>query len=261
MGEVLGDLVEISPRTWVALEVFFCFVFAVSFAPIKIIVIIYWIFGYALLLEMGIIAAHLNKMKLQLIPRVDKHHVAINESAPLLTTKNMEPPAFLKLKLQRRTKLGRFLFGTPANKHQLLFFGNTKGPELLIFVIRLLIILSAIYLSGLLFICYVWIKVYEDTWWFIFIIIVVAVIPISILAFFYTPRVLRLQVLVCNIEMLKNQEVINKVLRTQKTAKSLKTLKVIQLLKFKTRKQPRKNDEEAAVLNVKVIRTIILSSL
>merc|ERR1712093_858824 len=46
--------------------------------------------------------------------------------------------------------------------------------------------------------------------------------------------------------MLKNHEVINKVLRIQKTAKSLKTLKVIQLMKFKTRRSgPKSGDLEA----------------
>ena len=48
--------------------------------------------------------------------------------------------------------------------------------------------------------------------------------------------------MVTKVEMLKNQEAINKVLRTQQTEKSLKTLKVIQLLKFKTRRT--KKDEE-----------------
>ena len=75
-------------------------------------------------------------------------------------------------------------------------------------------------------------------------------LPIIILAMFYTTRVFRLWVLVCNIEMLKNQNIINKVLRLQKTEKSLKTLKVIQVMRFKTRAL--QNDEERHVPVAKV---------
>lgn len=58
--------------------------------------------------------------------------------------------------------------------------------------------------------------------------------------------------MVTKVEMLKNQEAITKVLRLQQTAKSLKTLKVLQLLKFKTKRGP-KRDVEQAMPGEKVI--------
>jgi len=242
MGEVLGDLVEISPRTWLALELFFVFVYAASYLPYIGFVVVYFVFGWILLFWMALIAMQLNRIKLALAPRLKKNK-AVNESSGLLEASEFRPPSFLSLKLQRRTAIGRiFIHKAPANKHQLLFYGNSKGPALLVFMIRLVILLSAIYISGLLIICYL-----PDTeWWQILIYIPLSLLPVVILAFFYTPRVIRLWVIVCNIEMLKHQEAINKVLRLQKTTKSLKTLKVIQLLKFKTRKSGKKDQEAVA---------------
>lgn len=151
MGDVFRKFVEISPLTWLFLELVFIGVFFVTFLPFWWIIVIYVIIGWVFLGFMALFAMQLNRIKLKLIPRLNVHKKNINEMSSLLSPNNFEIPEFLKLRLQRRSSLGRLLFGQPANKQELLFLGNTKGPSILVFGIRLIMILSAIYLSTSLF--------------------------------------------------------------------------------------------------------------
>lgn len=187
MGEVLGDLVEISIRTWLCLEIFFALVYAVSYLPLYAIVLVYFIFGWFLFGWMLLISNTMNRIKLQLIPRINIH-ATVNESSNLLSQDLFSPPKYLNKKLERRTAIGRYLKGEPANKHQLLFtLADRKGPEFAIFLIRLIMLLSAIYISGLLFICYT-----APEWWYGLIYVPLAIIPVAMGGFIYAPRVLRL---------------------------------------------------------------------
>ena len=156
LGDALGHLVEISPLTWGALEIFFTLVYIVSFIPYGITVG-YFLLGWILLGWMAAIAIKLNQIKLKLVPRYqsNKHKelATVNEGSSLLSGEQFQTPKFLSLKLRRRTTLGRILFGPAANKHQLLFVGTSKGPNILLFNIRLILLLSSIYMAALPIIC------------------------------------------------------------------------------------------------------------
>jgi len=220
LGHALGDLVEISPLTWVCLEIFFTGVYIVSWFPFSFNIFMYFLWGWILLGWMAFIAVTGNQIKLSLVPRYNsrKGPLSLNEGSALLG-EQFSPPKFLRLKLKRRTKLGKFLFGAPANKHQMLFVANRKGPEFMLFNIRLIVLLSSIEIAGLAFVCYS-----APEWWYFTFYVPLALLPIICLAF-YTPRVLRLWVLTTSVEMLKHHDIINRIIRDQRTEKKSQNIK------------------------------------
>jgi len=237
MGEVLGDMVEISPLTWLLLELFFALGYAVTYTPGFVVLTMYFVFGWMLLAALVLVSIHLRQVYSGLVPELKKSS-SINETTGLLT--DLDDPDFLYLPLKQRSMLGRLFLGPPANKHQLLFIFDRKGKHFLVAVIRFIFLLVAIYIGCLLPIVY-----YSPNWWWGAWQLPLALLPIFILAFLYAPRVVRLWVIVCNIEMMKRPDVISRVVRHQKTKKSLQTLKVIQMMKFKALKAERKQGEEA----------------
>ena len=152
MGEVLAEIVEITPRTWLCLEVFFVGVYFASYAPYHILITLFFSFGFVLLAWILAISIKMTRIKNKLVPRLAVR-TSINEQTGLLEPKQFEDPLFLSERLVRRTALGKMIFGPPANKHERLFWFDSKGPELVVFQIRLIVLLCAIYISALVLIC------------------------------------------------------------------------------------------------------------
>merc|ERR1712032_28558 len=156
---------------------------------------------------MLLLAVKLNRTKLKLVPLLDSN-VSINETTGLLDESSLRYPRFLReMKPCRRNGFSRHFYGKTSNKQERLFWFDSHGPEFAMFIVRLVILLSAIFLAVLTVFC---IKVPE--YWYLGILLPVGLVPILWSGFFYTPRILRLWVIVCSIEMLKNQEAITKVL-------------------------------------------------
>jgi hypothetical protein len=146
MGHVLAEIVEITPRTWLCLEVFFLGVYLVSFTPYFFFVTFFCLFGYILLAWIFTISFRMTRIRNKLVPRV-KVRSSVNEMTGLLEPKEFNDPLYLSERLYRRSTLGKIILGPPANKHERLFLFDSKGPQLIIFEIRLIVLLSAIYIS------------------------------------------------------------------------------------------------------------------
>ena len=125
LGEMLGELVEISPFVWFLLFLFFCFCWVFTFLPVNAVIPFYVAFGWALLVCFYIVMRKLEMIRLELIPTLkSKADLSINDDEL-----ELEPPRFLKKPLLTRGPVERALLGPPANKHQLLFWFDRRGTS------------------------------------------------------------------------------------------------------------------------------------
>lgn len=238
LGELLGEVVEINPWTWLVLELLFLIFWGVSNINETVLFIVVLVAAYTLLLVLYVVSKKLDRIRHLLIkaPSHERRKIlaeegAINETTPLVSA---ERPPFLELTLRPRSALGEFFLGKPPNKHQMLFWFDRKGEEFLQMVLRVVLILSAIYVA-LVAVEFAPIVYRKYPLWLFLALAVAAAAPLIPLYLVYTPHIIRRMAVVCNIEMMKNNELVAKTIRIMKTRKSLRMLKLIQLMKFKTK--------------------------
>jgi Ca2+-binding EF-hand superfamily protein len=150
---------------------------------------------------------------------------------PLLAGSVPQLPLYLKQEpLTKRNCVAECFLGQLPNKHEQLFWFDRKGPQYNRMFIQVVLVLMAIYIpiEG----TYIYTAATDMDVWFFIIYIVVTIIPILFI-FYETMQVLSMQLLVCNVEMMRRRELIQKCKMSQRTKKVVRILQIINRLRQK----------------------------
>lgn len=140
-------------------------------------------------------------------------------------------PAYLEQDpITQRGGCSKFFLGMLPNKHEQLFWFDRKGPQYNRMFIQVVLVLMAIYIpieGGYIYAAASKLDIP------IFIgYLVVTILPI-LFVFYETMQVLSLQLLVCNVEMMRRRELIQKCKMSQRTKKVVRILQIINRLRQK----------------------------
>lgn len=148
-------------------------------------------------------------------------------------------PRYLKLKQLTYEEWGstrRYLFGRLPDQHEQLWWGGSKGPELMLFMIRIQLIWSAIYISVFLVVLLRSdVKAFQGQPLGMIVMIIFVVIPVAV-NFIQLAHIMRNYVIASSIELMKKQKVIRRVRRRMTTKKAVRCLKLLRLMKKKVPK-------------------------
>ncbi|KAL1510146.1 hypothetical protein AB1Y20_006478 [Prymnesium parvum] len=123
-----------------------------------------------------------------------------------------------------------------CSKHEQLFWRGRNGPQFLIFLIRVLMILSSISVAVL----WLWLTTKpQDVY-----LVLLGVLPVMDVIISAPQHYLPAAVLATSIEHLKKQESVNQTLQEMKTEKSLKMLKMLNTLSAQARRAQKLNSSE-----------------
>jgi Ca2+-binding EF-hand superfamily protein len=135
------------------------------------------------------------------------------------------------------------LFGRLPNPHETLFVGGSRGPSLMVFIMRVQLMWSAIYTAILLIMQIPDAADALDGKPLHFAAFVVVALLPSLLNFYQIKDILHDYVICTSVEMMKKRETINRVRRRMTTKKAIRCLKLIKLLK---RKKPKRGHDPEA---------------
>eukprot|EP01091_Cochliopodium_minus_P009912 TRINITY_DN2542_c4_g1_i1.p1 TRINITY_DN2542_c4_g1~~TRINITY_DN2542_c4_g1_i1.p1 ORF type:complete len:697 (-),score=158.74 TRINITY_DN2542_c4_g1_i1:58-2148(-) len=140
-------------------------------------------------------------------------------------------PGYYNATIKPRSSIGKFFLGFPPSKHESLFPFDKKGPKILLLIVTLVTFISSIYIA--IFAIFVSEYVYglkalliiKMLLWFL------CIFPLVFCAVYFTPSIISVHCIVSNIEQLKSNKVISKVLRVMRTKKTVRILKLLNSLR------------------------------
>mmetsp|Transcript_22292 Transcript_22292/g.55923 ORF Transcript_22292/g.55923 Transcript_22292/m.55923 type:complete len:689 (-) Transcript_22292:930-2996(-) len=247
LGETVGEIVEVPVHIWLFFALFFVGIWGITFVHEKIYTIMFVCWGWILLAATVVMFFKIHSIfdKLTVTPEVTTDHTWMRATGldPQKNRQNgnkLRPP-YLNNPPHKRSALGRLFFGSPPNAHQQLFFFDKKGVHFMVNFFCVLLLMIALYISIL---SLHFGKVMYNTFplWAFIVMLSLSILPIVLVAFYYTPSIIRRMSVVCNIERMKNYEVIAKVIRWQKTRRTLRILKVLNLMKVRSKKMSRRKE-------------------
>jgi hypothetical protein len=149
-------------------------------------------------------------------------------------------PGWVEAEIVKPGIASRFLYGPKAipNKHHSLMLGDLAGPDLQMYILRVFLLIQAIYVSVLAvyFSPYMYYH-YGDFWGTVYLL--VAIVPEFILYVGFYPRLIMRMTLVASNGLLKQAQIVKDVVRAQKTQKLVRTLMMLTKLKAASKKQKR----------------------
>ena len=264
MGKKAGEIIEVPVSTWIILEIILIVIWFVKLPCTNFQFSIFFIFlGYLMMFVSYLVDGHLKDVLSELIPA--KHYEAarkiafdskIPDELTSLTsssgesskmkeqkyesigaadedsnTKKVTIPPFMMRSMQEIQKqhsgLSKFIFGRVPNRHEALFFGGSKGHDVLMQVVRIIALGSAIYLA--IFVI-VMINPILDRFGHDYAILVLILILAAIPVFvnFYALNVLVADfVIVSSVELMRDTKTIQIVKRTMVTKKAMIALKLL----------------------------------
>jgi len=167
--------------------------------------------------------------------------VAADESTPLfekqLSVAECEP-AFLKQDpITQRTWFSELFLGQLPNKHEQLFWFDRMGPRYNRTFIQVVLVLMAIHLPiQFHYVSTFGAKAFSDPHQFAiayFVLYLVFTIAPIFFIYYEIMEVLAVQFLVCNVEMMRRRELIQKCKMSQRTLKVVRILQIINSLRQK----------------------------
>jgi calmodulin len=261
LGELLGEIVEITPVIWIGLEVFLFLICAASLLSAEVFfgiwVAIAWVFFFSAYL-MSRNLEHIRKMVTPNVKDVSfSNGAAINADLEMSETSSLLPdfnqfqvldkqsnemitiysarPAYLNQPLRVRSSFGKNFLGKPPNRHEACFPFDRHGVHFYVQIFRLLLLLMSVYLA-LLAVRFGVDMVNTYGGGIGALLIILSVIPFLVVVFKFIPQSIITLVVVSNVEKMRKQETISKVLRDMHTRKALKLLSLLQIIQFYSRK-------------------------
>mmetsp|Transcript_23302 Transcript_23302/g.36339 ORF Transcript_23302/g.36339 Transcript_23302/m.36339 type:complete len:726 (-) Transcript_23302:63-2240(-) len=267
LGELLGEIVEITVPVWMALEVVLLVLWGLSFLEIGAFCLVWVGLGWCFLVwGMGIYYS-LWQVRENVTPEVtsvsfsnaagslNADHGGFAEETSKLLKEEMRShavedkyaketvylqsirPPYLSFTLSQRSDLGKRLFGKPPNKHEMCFPFDRHGVHFYLQSFRLILVVLSLYIA---LTCVHFGPAFYDSDNFDIatgtILLILCLVPIFIVAGFCMPRSIVNLVITSNIEKMRKKEMISKVLRDMHTRKALKLLTMLQMMQFYTRK-------------------------
>ena len=267
LGEELGEIVDVHWATWLFLEVIFVgmyFAFQLS-APAKIAV--FAAFGYTIVASLLLVSSKLTSIRKALLP--DPAEVDAELLAAVLTRTGTEEllksPLRVGSTLTRRPQMGKQLLcpkylademaasesgtgiarhtklsarlvrrtlGRVSNPHEYLFWFGAAGPRLLFGVIQMALLLVSIYVAVFSFFISRLILGLDIHGIYQAILFLVCAVPMLVVVCEQLPYIITKHIEVCNVEMLKDKQLMADVERYMKTRKSLHALRLLNMANF-----------------------------
>ncbi|KNC55053.1 calmodulin [Thecamonas trahens ATCC 50062] len=254
LGEELGEIVDVHWLTWAFLELIFVaiyFGFALS-APLKVVA--YLGAGYLACGALLIIRFKLARIRTSLLPP-DVLNADVNELAPELGLDRDESGALAEVvrphgaPRPRRARLQPGYLAAPAragcmpwlprlfgvaNRHERLFWFGAGGPRFVFGCIQMSLLVVALYVAIFGFYISRVILSLELGGVWKGCLFVVGAVPVVAVVGELLPAIITRHIEVCNVEMLKDKQLMVEVERHMKTVKSLAALRLLNMATFCT---------------------------
>eukprot|EP01129_Flabellula_baltica_P009017 TRINITY_DN3619_c0_g1_i2.p1 TRINITY_DN3619_c0_g1~~TRINITY_DN3619_c0_g1_i2.p1 ORF type:complete len:519 (-),score=85.21 TRINITY_DN3619_c0_g1_i2:219-1775(-) len=241
LGHTLSHIVHIHPTTWGFLAFLFACFFGISNLDDRIQLGILLLFIWLLLAITIAISLKLKNVTYLLTPyvgdAVQGHSLNTDdEETPLVKNSG---PKYLSMPLKEKTCIEHiFTKHHVGNRHQRLFFMESKGPSLILHVTRTILLVLAIFLAGFVVRYIGLIENHEDIpeLWLkivLYVLFFIPVIPIMLQCIF----ILKEHVICSNVEMMKHKDTIEKVKRKAATKRALKLLRLLNSMRSFVRRE------------------------
>jgi len=265
LGELLGEIVEITPIIWVGLETFLLMLWGLTFLDNGVFDIIWIVVGWVLMIISFIVFKSLKNIRHLVTPSVKnvtfagpegsvnagpdqgpdeshwllekmtQHEIYDRETRTKAVVLHAHRPPYLDFSLQQRSELGTRFLGKPPNKHEMCFPFDRHGIHFYVNILRMSLLLLSVYLAvSLIHFSQSYIKEFGTGLGVLSIVL--TFFPVFLTVFIFIPQSIVLLVTVSNIEKMRKKEVIARVLREMHTRKALNLLSILQMLQFYTRK-------------------------
>ena len=270
LGELLGEMVEITPAVWVGLQLFFILLWGVASLQRWIFDLLWLCMGWITLFAAMMFAYRLKLTRRAVTPNIHAASTTVppnlqatssTSPSPLLAVGKSQKqalqlerrvvpgrgadvavvlegksPAFLSYRPEKRSKVGQIVLGRPPNRQEMAFLADRHGVHLYVDALRFFLVLSSVHLAllavhfGSEFIAIFGIGIGA-------LLIALTVLPLLLLGYWCVPYMIVTLVVCSGVEMMKKEEIIARVAREAKARRVWRLLALLRYLRVRVKRK------------------------